>query len=154
MSKQAEWLAKQTEYEISKNSVGVFVVSRKREHCRTAEVVTWRGIEPSAQDAAYILLLEATVERFVAEVERRGILLEDVVTEVAPYKPTILTPNMVGTDVPLEPSPAEMVAEVIGRFSRRNELLMRAGGKFEIIVDAGDNSDDGQGNKGDGEGVE
>jgi RNAse (barnase) inhibitor barstar len=44
-------------------------------------------------------------------------LLEAVVEEVLPHGPTMSTPNAVGAPVPLEPSPAEMVGEIINRLT-------------------------------------
>jgi len=57
--------------------------------------------------------------RAADEIERLREELESVVNEVMPYSPSEQTPNAAGQPVSTEPSPSEMVAEILGRWRRR-----------------------------------
>lgn len=63
-----EWWATQSEYAIEIEPRDMYVLSHKPEYCRTATVIRPFHFKQDALDRAYVLHLEADVERLKAEV--------------------------------------------------------------------------------------
>ena len=75
-----------------------------------------------------------TEDALRAENERRGELLENVISEVAHFGYPESTPNAVGQAVSTEPEPAQLVEHAINTLKAENARLQKRVGELELYL--------------------